>query len=440
MSSRLAQIEKVNLSEFRHYRPWDSRVDKKEGARDGKIDRPASTDERYSFRDRVITSAQAALRKYHHQVENFSNELSNRVRVLRQDLDDRYASKRDQIHTEFGDRTDQFEQTIGPTSSRHTALREAYQRAVDRERQIEADVGRPLRIHLRYWYAVIMAFVALIEIPINRFAFELYFAETPALSLLIALGIGVALMLLAHFAGTWLKRSFGAPTLEQKLSYGVGIAMTALLILPTIYLIALLRQHYVRFIEAQNVSFGQLLEQRGFEDVAREVITTDLGTSGYMLLMINVLVIGIAVIVAVARHDSHPDYEKAVRARERAEWWHRRLQARYDKRTGKAKVAHDSQISALDKQQERLERELEAVQSDEEACQAHKEQMLQRVVLHLRQRLQAYEEGNEQTRSTAAPQCFGRHDEDAITKSLLDGLVDSPDRGGAADRTIRAVR
>ncbi len=72
---------------------------------------------------------------------------------------------------------------------------------------MEVALGRPLRIHLRYVYYFIMAGVALVELPINRFAFELYFSETPALSAMIALGIGLGLMLLAHFGGTWIKRS-----------------------------------------------------------------------------------------------------------------------------------------------------------------------------------------------------------------------------------------
>ena len=440
MESRLTQLEMVNLSEFNHYRPADRRVDEKEGKRDGHHERSPSDDVRHPFRERIITAAQAALRKYHHRLDNYIDELSKRERSLRQDLDERYATTRDRFDTAVKDRNDRIEHTIGPTSSRSNALRETHQRSVDRERQIEADVGRPLRIHLRNWYALIMAFVALVEIPINRFAFELYFAETPALSFLIALGVGIALMFLAHFAGTWLTRSFGASTVGHKVSYGVGIAITAALILPTVYLIALLRQHYVHFVEAQNVSFRELLEARGFEDVARDVITTDLGTSGLMLLMINLLVVGIAVIVAVARHDSHPDYEHAVLTRERAERKYSRLQARYDKETGKAKKAHDVQIGTLDKQRERLDKDLGEVEAAKNACEAHKEQMFQRVVLHLRQRLQAYEEGYERARSSPRPKTFGGHDEENIRKSLLEGLSTPPDRGAAGDSTVRAVQ
>jgi len=440
MNPRLAQIEKTTLSEFRFYRPADRRVDDRAGARDGKSDRPATNDDRHPFRERIITAATASLGKHHHRVENYENELAKREGDLQQELDERYAEKRDQLHAEYSDRIAQIEQIIGPHSGRHSMLRDGYQRALDRERQIEADVGRPLRIHLRYWYALIMAFVALVEIPINRFAFELYFAETPALSLLIALGIGFTLMLLAHFAGTWLKRSFGAKTLGQKITYGVGVALAALLVFPTIYLIALLRQHYVQFVEAQNMTFEELLGQRGVEGVAREVITTDLGTSGFMLLMINVLVIGIAVIVAVARHDSHPDYENAVHIRKRSEKRYRRLQERNDKAIAKATATRDSLLGALDKQRERLEGELDQVRADQKACAAHRDQMLQQVVLHLCQRLQAYEQGNELVRENAPPECFGHHDERTVKKRVLDALAISSDDSTTSDRGIRAVR
>lgn len=440
MNSRLAQIEKTTLFEFRQYRPFDRRVDEKTGERDGKNNRPATEDDRYLFRDRVIAAANAAIRKHYHQVEIYRDELATRESELQQELDERYAIKRDQIHAEFSDEISRIEQTVGPQAARHSAVREKFRRALNQERQIEADLGRPLRIHLRYWYALIMAFVALVEIPINRFAFELYFAETPALSLLIAFGIGFTLMLLAHFAGTWLKRSFGATTRGQKITYLIGVALTAALVFPTIYLIALLRQHYVHFVETQNMTFEELLGQRGVEGVARDVIETSLGTSGLMLLMINVLVVGIAVIVAVARHDSHPDYEKAILTRERYEKKYRRLQARYDKAVAKATATRDSLLNTLGKQQQRLEGELDQVRADQNACAVHREQMLQQVVLHLCQRLQAYEQGNEYARTSAAPKCFGQHDEGTIKKRLMDALAISPDDRARDSSNIHAVR
>jgi hypothetical protein len=439
MDAALARIEATTLSEYTRYKPADRRVDEKEGARDGQREKPSSDAERYPFRERIVAAAQAALRRYHHQIENLCDVLAKREQELQLDLDQRYATKRDQLNASFQNKADQIEQTIGPSSSRHVSLREAFQRAWDRERQIEADVGRPLRVHLVYSYTAIMAVVALIEIPVNRFAFELYFAETPALSLMIAFGIGLALMILAHFAGTWLKRGFGASTTGQKFAYGIGVAVTAALALPTIYLIALLRQHYVHFVEAQNVSFSELLEQRGFEDVAQEVIATDLGTSGFMLFMVNLLVVGIGVIVAVARHDAHPDYEKAVRTRERAEKRYHRIQARYDRQISRAKTEYDAQLSALEKQQDRLEREIEEIRSRQRACSAHREQMLERVSLHLKQRLQAYEEGNERTRRSEAPAFFGMHDEQMLRKELGEALAQS-DVSASPGYGIRAVK
>lgn len=432
MEARLAQLENTTLANYLRYRPADRRVDEKKGRKDGERDKPDAASPNYPFRATIVTGGLAALKAYQHKVDDLIRELEARQASLQQDLDERYASQRDELNSQFRNDLEHIEQKWGPTSAKHSNFRERFTQFSDRARRLEAELGRPPRIHLLYWYGLIMAGVALVEIPINRFAFELYFAETPALSLLIALGVGLALMMLTHFCGTWLKRSTGRITRNQRTLYILGVLAVAALILPTIYLIALLRQHYVQFVEAQQITFEELLQQEGFESVARDVISTDLGTQGWMLLMINLLVVGIGTLVAVVRHDAHPDYEKVTRTRDRLERKLTRLKTKFETATAKVKREYEDRLSSLEKQQERIERDIEDARAQQQKCRDHREQILERVALHIKQRLQAYEEGNESTRKSAAPKAFWRADEEEIRaelrKAFEEGVTEGPKR------------
>ena len=424
MNTRLSQIEATLLSQYQSYRPTDKRVDEKRGLKDGKADLPAADAEIYPFHRAIITEAQAVLRRYNDQLESVISELDRQITSLWDDLDGRYQSARDSIVNTFQNAAEHLEQTLGPRSVKHDRLQRKHQEFSDRERQLEVALGRPLRIHLRYVYYLIMAGVALVELPINRFAFELYFSETPALSAIIALGIGLGLMLLAHFGGTWIKRCTAPITSKQRTLYIIGAASVTLLIVPTLFLIALLRQHYVKFIEAQQTSFGEMLNQEGIGNIARDVIGTDMGTSGWMLFMINMLIVGIGVIVAVVRHDAHPDYEKIVRTRERTERRLDRIKSKFEHRLIDIKKKHDTQLAELVKQQDRIERQIEELKSEREKCIAHKDQTLESVFLHLKQRLHSYETGNQQGRSTESPPFFWRMDEASIKEELRVSLKD----------------
>ena len=55
-------------------------------------------------------------------------------------------------------------------------------------------------------YLPLMVALALVEVPVNRLAFELFFQEQPAVSLALAVVVGAVLMFFAHMVGTLVRR------------------------------------------------------------------------------------------------------------------------------------------------------------------------------------------------------------------------------------------
>ena len=76
-----------------------------------------------------------------------------------------------------------------------------------------------------------------------------------------------------------------------------------------------------------------------------------------------------------------------------------------------AHVPLDAHFEVPPDLRERIERQIEELKNEREKCIAHKEQTLESVFLHLKQRLHSCETGNEQGRSTQSPAFFWRMDE-----------------------------
>ena len=183
---QLSHIDATILANWLSYSSQSENADEQAGITDGRQERPHHNADDHPFRTRVIAAAQADFGAYQNQVENVRAKHLEEVAKFEQRIGT-FASQVNSTQEERNQHMAKLERELGPSSSTMTNLRTKEAEAKSRALMIENELGRPLRIHFRYLYLPIMALLALMEIPINRFAFELYFSETPAISFLIAL-------------------------------------------------------------------------------------------------------------------------------------------------------------------------------------------------------------------------------------------------------------
>ena len=402
---QLSHIDATILANWLSYSSQSENADEQAGITDGRQERPHHNADDHPFRTRVIAAAQADFGAYQNQVENVRAKHLEEVAKFEQRIGT-FASQVNSTQEERNQHMAKLERELGPSSSTMTNLRTKEAEAKSRALMIENELGRPLRIHFRYLYLPIMALLALMEIPINRFAFELYFSETPAISFLIALGIGVILILLAHFGGMWVKRCAGQATWRGRAGHITGVVLVMVLILPTVSFIAVLRQHYIQFVQSQQITFAELLQQNALSDVAHQAINTELGPEGWMLLFINLLVVGIGFLASVIRHDAHPDFENATRRQERLERTIASLEIRHSVKLAKVEARHDRKLGTILKREADEKDSLKAATAAGDTCVARSLQMRHRVAVQALRRLAAYEDGNQRVRTTPAPAVF----------------------------------
>lgn len=184
---------------------------------------------------------------------------------------------------------------------------------------IQAEVDRQPRYARGIFYWPFMLALMLFEIPVNRLSFELFFRESPTVSLGVAFLVGVILVTLAHRLGVLFCR-FGYHIRKSGwVSSLVQIVMITAVILALVYGVSVLRQGYLDFETRPQVSFSDMLAGTGAAQMAGDMFKAGLGISGWIFFAINMGIIAVGLTASYFAHDPHPDFQAADIQRKKAE-------------------------------------------------------------------------------------------------------------------------
>lgn len=206
--------------------------------------------------------------------------------------------------------------------------------------EIKDEENREPRYSSHFFYWPFLALLALCEVPVNRFSFELFFRESPTIAMVVAGLVGVVLMGLAHGVGTVL-RHFGYNW--RRGSRWVSIVWLAIfgaMILALAWGVSVLRQGYLTFVQQPDPTFAQMLESQQFGQAAIRVFEGGLGPEGWIFFALNMAIVVVGVSAAYFCHDPHPDYEKVDRERRRLTRAIGSLEAKRGKAEAREKERH----------------------------------------------------------------------------------------------------
>jgi hypothetical protein len=213
-------------------------------------------------------------------------------------------------------------------SGRQANLREQLQHTNEVWDDIQASEERQPRYSSPWFYWPFMVALAIAEVPINRFSFELFFRESPAVALLVSFLVGGLLVTLAHRLGMIMCR-FGYNA-KRKNWWGeaLQVAAVVMLIVALAYGVSILRQGYLAFITQPEMGFGQALENQQYGGAAIMALKGGLGLDGWIFLLINLAVVAVGVSAAYFCHDPHPDFERIDRKKHKQEKQAAKMQAK----------------------------------------------------------------------------------------------------------------
>ncbi|MBP7339805.1 hypothetical protein [Niveispirillum sp.] len=407
MANRVKQLADMHIGRHLTYTDSDRRADEARGARDGEKNFPPLDAPQNPVQDQVLAQATADFAAYEKARLSHLAELEQGEQQKLKERDEELVNRRTGLQDERQRTLHDLSHKVGPDSPQFRDLVERRTEAVAALGKLEAELARPLRVSLVWAYPFLMLLVCLAEVPVNRMAFEFFFQETPLLSLFISLVIGGVLALFAHFIGLWLKQANRHERMGARLSYYAGALVLAGLSGALVYFIAAMRQHFLALLEADaGTSFADLLRQGDLTATAAQVTSTELGSAGWTLLVINLVILTVGVVASFVRHDPHPDYEPLSRKADKARARVTKREADYNKQRVQAARKYDDMIAALNRQIERLEKEIAEIQAGRKAAAADYEQSLRQLGMTSHNRLINYRNGNLRARTDGTPACL----------------------------------
>jgi hypothetical protein len=396
MDQSLRGIAERTCGPWLEYREGEARADRATG-RKASGDVALLARRHADMQDGLLGRARSAVLALRRDLADHAQNLHRQVGDLARERDEHIGQKliecREQRQAVLGD----LERTIGPRAAAYAAATRTLEETEKAHRTVRAEVhGRPLRRGLVQVYLPLLTFLALIEVPVNRLAFELFFQEQPAFSLALALAAGIVLMFFAHLVGLLARRMEQPAPWPQQLKKAAGIVLFLGLAFGLMYVLASMRQLFVQLLNAEQGSLAQQVEQLtrgGAAGTVARVTQTELGTAGWTLLMINVALFAFGAAASFLRHDPHPDYEAAWRGQERARKRLSRLRARYEKAVATRQREFDTRLTALDELLRETQGRHDQLAAEEAAVGPFFEETVARVANTVRNRSLAWLEG-----------------------------------------------
>ena len=355
------EIEKFKTMRLGELLSGDHRLYEIRGNKDGKVGLPR---DRLTITDDLVTQGATALSAYQSDLEKEKINIEGRLSTAQKAQEEAMANQ-DQTRAkkarELDDLNRAHENKIRGLDNRYREVERQYQ-------NVCAEVqGRPLRAGHPYIYFAIMCFIALVEWPINRLAFEAAFQEALAIASMIALAVGIALAFIAHSVGAIARRMEYVKNSRRKLFRHI-FPLVGLLIFTffVIYVIALARHEFVKLISEQNVSAVALFQQQGklATAVSEGFFAPQFGPSDWGLLVINLLVFLVASSISFASHDPHPDYAKTYRQRNRLMRRLERMRGKFAQKFAEVGREYDDRIGAAQHRAVRLSDEIAECEKD----------------------------------------------------------------------------
>lgn len=370
-----AAVNDVSLSiikKYEQYDPADRRNDERLGARRFTSSDPAMSKIALDHMVEELTGdASRDAAAYRESVSAEITRLEAKEAHEDQQLSETLYQERERANARLTRDLEGLDRSVGPASAKQSELTAHLAEAENTLSRVRANTKpphRPLAVHVNpTLYLLLLVGICVAEMPLNRLSFEYYFDDVQWVAWLMALGSGVLLILLAHFGGTGIRQFRTHDRSAMSVLFGglglIAVFATAALL---IYVIAVLRQHYVNLTE--NVGEEDMASAiLGNAPVQEIVATTTLEGVGFTFLSLNAIVFVAGVMLAFFRHDPDSDYEPALRRRDKVRASLSRLADAYSKGRDKLARTHGSTVDGLNRQIGEAENRLEEARASRNA-------------------------------------------------------------------------
>jgi hypothetical protein len=309
---------------------------------------------------------------------------------------------------------------MGLNSAPRKSFQEIYSAAEDQINELKSHLNRPLEVKFVKTYILLMAALSIAEVPVNRLAFELFFEQMPAVSLLLSAAVGLLFVFFAHIVGTQLKRSLCPLTALNKDRTYIAVFLITLSAIMIMYFLGLMREQLVETQAASSIDLSELLAQTSEPGAdGSSKFNFLIGQKGVFLIIINFSIFLSGVLLAFYRHDSNPYYEDFSGLYQKSKHDLNNHVRLYEKKHVELLRIFKDRLNKNGALRFEIEKNLERISNHLDNIENQEDVFNQKVMTEVRLCISEYRKSNKQNRKTPAPSYFSK----GIESSVLDTIA-----------------
>lgn len=381
------------------------------GETDGANEIPSSDQKTFSkYEENLVLEAKAEWLKYLQMTEQYRNTLDEKALQIKNQLRSDVLNESSKLSQSQRQELDLLDQQIGQGSVTYKHLQDEYLNSKEELQKIEQTVNRPLDISNKNFYLPLMAVLALAEVPVNRLAFELFFESMPFVSLLLSAAIGALFIYFSHVIGILIKRLKCKEIEIDRNKIILSISILGFVSFALMYFLGVMREQLIAVEKAGTLDLESILSSTGSVS-SNPLDSITIGSKGFTLLLLNLIIFITGIVSSVFRHDPHPDYEKIFNRAKGIEAKFLGYRKKFESEQVQRLREFNKRFEVNKSQQQNFESELQAISEKREAIDPKIKIDSQNLNLAIARKIMAYQNGNRKTRNTSPPNYFS---EDAV--------------------------
>lgn len=410
----MAEHSTVNIAgaTLTHYIKLDAsdlRRHEKHGSKDGKANIPASSRTNFtSYEMSIISAGKTAWAKYKSRLSNQVSSIDGQIKQSQRQLDEGLSERRDQLINEKEGELAVLETRYGPASAHQIEIEADLHKAETKLNGLELKLSRGLQVRMLKIYLPFLIFLALIEMPVNKMAFALFFDEGSIVTSLLALAIGTIFVYFAHVIGTGLKHTTcNECDISKSKIYSIMGVLTVFSV-AIMFVLAKLRQRVAEvFSQEGGIDINQFLDNSSTIEMIQQSAGTQLSFEGFTLMVLNLAIFAAGLVASFYRHDAHPDYEIITNKYQHLKSELAKRKKTYEHDIADLEVVYTKKIDFVDTERADFENKILSLENDLERYNKQKKEDFNMLLSSIEQEILSYQAGNQTTRTEEDPSYFG---------------------------------
>jgi hypothetical protein len=377
------------------------------GEVDGKEEIPSTEESKISNVEiEIINEAESVWLKYKNTNNEQGQLIANEIAKIKTEIESEISVNLDKISEEKNQELDLIDAQYGFNTAEYKNIKQNFDTHEVELNDIRKLVNRPLEIKFVKSYIPFMLVLAVAEIPVNRLAFELFFEQSPIISLILSGAVGSLFVFFAHIIGSQLRNAQCKEiTINNK---GVYLTSSALVLMSLIvmYFLGVMREQLVTVQASANLNLEEMLNEETQSAINGSLTSLVIGSKGLMLLLLNLAIYVSGIMMAFLRHDPHPHYEESTNKFNKAKLTLLKYQKAFEAKQVEMLRDFNLKHSFNKTLQRKREALLETIGRNRDSLRenavANREKFIDAISLRIRN----YRDGNIKTRKTSSPKYF----------------------------------